>query len=125
MMIQILVTIVIAFILVKTGMRYRKKEISTRLFGFWVLFWIVAGIFFWMPELSDRIAEVLEVGRGVDAIVYISLVILFYALFRIFNRFERMERELTKLVREIAILDGTKSEARNLKSETNSNDQKR
>jgi len=110
MMIQILVTIVIALILIKTGMRYRKKEISTRLFSFWVLFWIVVGIFFWMPELSDRIAEILEVGRGVDAIVYISLVILFYALFKIFNRFERMEQELTKLVREISILEGTKQD---------------
>ncbi|MBU0530996.1 MAG: DUF2304 family protein [Candidatus Uhrbacteria bacterium] len=110
MTIQIVVTIIIAFILIKTGMRYRKKEISTRLFAFWVLFWVVAGIFFWMPELSDRVAKVLEVGRGVDAIVYISLVILFYALFKIFNRFERMERELTKLVREIAILEGTKVE---------------
>jgi len=110
MMIQVLVSIVIALILFKTAARYRKKEISPRLFGFWVLFWLLAALLFWMPELSQYVADLLEVGRGVDAVLYISLVILFYLMFKIFNRFERMEREITKLVREIAILDADKPE---------------
>ncbi len=110
MTIQIIISIVIAFIVAKTAARYRKKEISTRLFVFWVLFWLLAALLFWMPELSQYVADLLEVGRGVDAILYISLVILFYFMFKIFNRFERMEREITKLVRETAILNAEKPE---------------
>lgn len=108
MTIQIIATIFIGFILGKTTRRFTSKEISGRLFGFWLAFWLIALVLFWVPELSQRVADVLEVGRGVDAILYISLVIIFYALFRIFNRFERMEGQLTKLVREIAILEGGK-----------------
>ncbi len=113
MVIQIFATIVIVLIILKTGLRYGKKEISTRLFAFWILFWLIAGLLFWMPELSQRVADFLEVGRGVDAIVYISLVIMFYLMFKIFNRFERIEKNLTRLVREIAILEGEKKEQDN------------
>lgn len=115
MMIQILVSIVIAIIITKTAIRFRKNEISARLFIFWILFWLLAALLFWMPELSQYVADLLEVGRGVDAILYISLVILFYLMFKIFNRFERMEREITKLVRETAILDAHKPETDNNK----------
>ena len=110
MMIQILATFFIAFVVGRTVGRWRLKQISTRLFVFWVLFWVVALLLFWMPQLSDRVANLLQVGRGVDAIIYISLVVIFYLMFRIFNRFERMEREVTKLVREIAITNATKNE---------------
>jgi small membrane protein len=103
MTIQILATLFIAFVVGRTIGRWRLKQISTRLFIFWVLFWLIALLLFWMPHLSDRVAELLQVGRGVDAIIYISLVVMFYLMFRIFNRFERMEKEMTRLVREVAI----------------------
>ena len=111
MTIQIIATIFIGFILGKTTRRFVSKEISGRLFGFWLLFWLIALVLFWIPDLSQRVADVLEVGRGVDAIVYISIVVLFYALFRVFNRFERMETQLTKLVREISIIEAKKKDA--------------
>ncbi|MFH1315244.1 MAG: DUF2304 family protein [Candidatus Uhrbacteria bacterium] len=122
MTIQILATLFIAFVLGRTVSRWRLQQISTRLFIFWILFWAIALLLFWMPQLSDRVANLLQVGRGVDAIIYISLVIMFYLMFRIFNRFERMEHEITKLVREVAIHHAEKSEIRNSKFEGNSND---
>lgn len=108
MTIQILATLFIAFVIGRTAGRYKLKQISGRLFIFWILFWAVALLLFWMPQLSDRVAQLLQVGRGVDAITYISLVVIFYLMFRIFNRFERMERQMTKLVREVAIQEGEK-----------------
>ena len=110
MTIQILATLFIAFVVGRTIGRWRLKQISPRLCVFWVFFWLIALLLFWMPHLSDRVAEILQVGRGVDAIIYISLMVMFYLMFRIFNRFERMEREMTKLVREVAIHHGTKND---------------
>ena len=112
MTIQILATFFIAFVVGRTVSRWRLKQISTRLFYFWILFWFLALLLFWMPQLSDRVADLLQVGRGVDAIIYISLVVMFYLMFRIFNRFERMERQMTKLVRQVAITNAEKDETK-------------
>lgn len=57
------------------------------------------------PNLMSKIADILGVGRGVDAIVYTTLAILLYLVYKLFERTERLEREITKLVREIAIKD--------------------
>ncbi len=109
MVIQIVVSLFIVFVVLRSLIKYLKKLISLRLFIFWLIFWGLVGLLFWMPTLSQEVANLLQVGRGVDAITYISLVVLFYLMFKIFNHFERQEREMTKLVRKIAIQDASKN----------------
>ncbi len=43
------------------------------------------------------------VGRGLDVVLTASVAALFYLVFRVIARLERMERDLTKIVREMAI----------------------
>jgi hypothetical protein len=43
------------------------------------------------------------VERGADLIVYASIVVLFYAMYRVLIRLERQNKELTDLVRSLAI----------------------
>ncbi len=57
------------------------------------------------PQVASWLAIALGVGRGADAIVYVALLALFYILFRIFTRIERIERNITSMVREIALRD--------------------
>ena len=95
MTIQILAAVFILFVLARTLGKYKKRLISWRLTIFWFCFWIAAGILFWLPALSDRLAAFLEVGRGADAITYIAFVLLFYLVCKIFLRFESLERQLT------------------------------
>jgi hypothetical protein len=44
----------------------------------------------------------LGVGRGIDVLVYLSIILLFYSNFKQTERIEKLEKEITKLVREIA-----------------------
>lgn len=62
-----------------------------------------------MPQTTDVIASKLGVGRGVDVVIYVSLMVLFYVVFRLFIKIEEVEREITTLVRKLAIDDGGRS----------------
>lgn len=57
----------------------------------------------WWPKISDIIAHKIGVGRGVDALVYVSIVGLFYGMFRLYVKMEFLEHELTSLVRSLAL----------------------
>lgn len=59
----------------------------------------------WQPSLTDRIAGVLKVGRGADAIFYLSLIAIFYLIFKIFIKLERIDQDITSLVRSMAIVE--------------------
>ncbi len=108
-LIQLLVTIVSGFVILKTIRKFQKKEIPLQLCFLWSLFWILGIVLVWQPSIADRIASILQVGRGADALLYLSLVALFYLLFKVFVRFEKFDKELTALVREVAILERKKN----------------
>ncbi|MCR4324820.1 MAG: DUF2304 family protein [Candidatus Curtissbacteria bacterium] len=83
--------------------RHRDKVISTRVAIFWSIIWIGALIGILMPKTTTNIAAVFGVGRGVDVIVYISLTLLFYLVFRIYVMIEDLRHEITYLIRQIAL----------------------
>ncbi len=108
-LIQLLVTLVSGFVIFKTVTKFKKKEIPFLLCFLWSFFWILGIVMVWQPSISDRLASLLQVGRGTDAILYLSLVAIFYLIFKLFVRFEKSEKELTALVREVAILERKKN----------------
>lgn len=48
------------------------------------------------------LGKVTGVGRGVDVLVYLSIIFLFYYVLRQNNKIDLLEKQITKLVREIA-----------------------
>ncbi len=103
--IQILVTALSAYIVVKAMQNYRRKNISLSMTFVWTLLWLGMIALVWQPSLTDSIAGLLRVGRGADAVFYLSLILIFYLLFRLFVRFEHLDTEITTLTRELAILE--------------------
>ena len=77
---------------------------------FWLLIWLgVLEVVYW-PNLVDRLARYFGVGRGIDVLVYFGLVLLFYMIYRAYIHIEHLERDLTKIVRNIALKDLDKKE---------------
>ncbi|MBI4262597.1 DUF2304 family protein [Candidatus Uhrbacteria bacterium] len=105
MIIQILITLFVLFALSRVVIRFRAGEMTPRECLFWFFFWVVVGGVGVYPNVASWLAIALGVGRGADAIVYVALLAIFYILFRIFTRIERIERNITALVREIALRD--------------------
>ncbi|MBI4599514.1 DUF2304 domain-containing protein [Candidatus Uhrbacteria bacterium] len=108
MTIQILITAVSAVIIGKALSKLKRREVHGGTCSAWILFWIAVIALVWQPNLTNYLAYILQVTRGADAIFYLSLVGIFYLLFRIFIRLERMDQEITTIVREIALLKNRK-----------------
>lgn len=109
MLIRITTLLVVLVLLLRLIQRYRRGEMSLRRTLFWSLPWVAAAIVMLSPELADRIAVRLGVvtATGVDFLVYVAVGILSYGFFRLFIRLDRIERDLTKLVRHVAIREAS------------------
>ncbi len=103
MAIQFLVSIFVFFVLTRVYLRYREHAISALGLVLWSTLWLVAVVFVWWPAFSDVLARQIGVGRGVDFVVYVAIIILFYGLFRLYVKMEFIEHELTSLVRSLAL----------------------
>ena len=79
-------------------------------FGFviWSVLWLVVLVVFWQPDTTTYLANFLGIGRGADLAIYLSIVAIFYLLFRIYVRLSKIESEITKVVRKDAIKNAEK-----------------
>lgn len=104
-LIQFIIFAFIAFVIFKVFSRFKEKNLTLRELSGWVVFWLVVAVIIALPQSTNFFARVLGVGRGTDVVIYVSIIILFYAIFKIQVRFEKIEREITKIVRDNAIND--------------------
>jgi hypothetical protein len=63
----------------------------------------VASAFIIRPHLSDHIAHLVGVGRGVDLITYVVEVTLFFIALHYYMKFVELQSQLTTVVRELAL----------------------
>ena len=108
---MILHIIIVAFVLFawsRALLRFKDRKISGYELGFWSLLWIAILIVLFIPNITQPIARLLSIGRGIDVVVYLSIVVLFYLIFRVYVKLEGVEQEITKVVRETSLKKGGK-----------------
>lgn len=106
MPIRVAAVIVVALLLVRLFVRWRRREISLRRAGLWAILWLGAAVVVAFPEATvDRLAARLgiETATGIDFVVYVAVALAYYLLFRVFTRLDRVQRETTALVRSLAL----------------------
>lgn len=106
--IQIFLLAIAIFAISRVYLRLKEGVITIRMAFFWFFIWIAALVGTTLPATTTKIAEFFGVGRGVDIIVYISLALLFYLVFRIYVMIEDLRHQLTDIVREIALFNSSK-----------------
>ena len=102
--IQIFAIIFSLFALSRVFLRTRDKKLTIPEFAFWMFVWLGLIIAAFFPGLISRVAEIVGIGRGVDIIIYMSIGVLFYLIFRIYVKIEEIEQEITFVVRQIAFM---------------------
>lgn len=104
-LIQFIIFTFIAFVIFKVFSKFKGKNLTLiELFG-WVAFWLAVAAIIALPQSTGFFAKILGVGRGTDVVIYISIIVIFYLIFKIQVRFEKIERDITKIVRDKAIND--------------------
>jgi hypothetical protein len=103
MLIQFLIVAIALFIIIRIILGFKKGSISRKNLIFWVGLWLIISVIVLLPQTTNFFAKILGVGRGTDVAIYLSIVFIFYLLFKLGLRLEKIEREITKIVREIAV----------------------
>lgn len=103
--IQIALFIFLLFALSRVILRFKSKEVSWRGLIFWSLLFSSAMVVSIFPDISSKIAGVLGIGRGADAIIYASIVLLFYLVFRLYVYIQDVHYEISDLVKKLALKD--------------------
>jgi hypothetical protein len=80
----------------------RLKKTVVDLMLMMLLILTAIGFILW-PELTNKIANGLGVGRGADLVYYVCILLFSFALLKLYSRMRRLEQEFTKLVREDAL----------------------
>ena len=105
MLIQIVLLIILLVALGLTWKRARQEVISRSEALVWSLVWMAAGGVILLPQTTTLVANFFGVGRGVDFILYGSVVTLFLLVFKLFVTLDQLDRKLTELVRREALKD--------------------
>jgi len=103
MIFQIIITFFAIFAISRSYLRFRNSTESVLEFWLWIVVWTSISIVVWVPELTEIPARYLGVGRGTDLMLYISVVFLFYSVYRTYSKIEKVEQDITKLARAIAL----------------------
>ena len=72
---------------------------------FWIAFWFLALLIVIWPDSVQKIADYLGIGRGSDLVIYSSIVIIFFVLFKLNIKIEGLKKDFTKIVRSDSLKD--------------------
>ena len=84
-------------------LRYRQSKISSLAFVLWFAVWTTGAVTILFPNITLTPARWLGLGRGTDLILYVSIIFILFLIFRIHVRLEQINREITKVVRTLAL----------------------
>lgn len=83
--------------------RYLKGKNSIITTVLWSLFWIVVAIFSLFPNLSNQFAKLVGITRGLDFIIILVFIILFYTVLRLYFIVDKLQNDLNTVVKQVAI----------------------
>lgn len=112
MMIQFVLGFFILFALSRVLLQLRNAKLTVGAFLFWsgIFVFALAGVL--DPHLTTFVARFFGIGRGSDVVLYLSIALLFYLIFRLSIALEEIRREITELVRKISLEESSRKRIR-------------
>jgi hypothetical protein len=98
-------------------LRFRDGKMSLGMLFVWVVIWLIVILVSIYPESTSVMANITGIGRGLDLVLILGLLLCFYLIFKMYNKIETIEEDLTDLIREIAISNAKSVEEDNEKQE--------
>ncbi len=102
-LLQIIGVVFALFALSRAFLRYKDKSLRPNELFFWAVVWVGVICVAVFPSIFVTLSKILGIGRGVDILLYGGMILLFYLLFRVYVKGEAQQKDMTTLVREIAI----------------------
>ena len=115
--IQLILFFGLVLISVYAYRKFRNSIVDALLMSLFILAGIVLVIF---PEVTNRIAHALGVGRGVDLIFYFCILFFIFIILKLYARIRRLEQLMTKMIRNNSIAGAVKMPGKRSEKEDSS-----
>ncbi len=86
-----------------TVLRFKDGKMSLGMLFVWSVIWLIVIFVSIYPKSTSLMAQFSGIGRGLDFILILGMLLSFYLIFKLYNKLETVEEELADLVRKIAI----------------------
>ena len=83
--------------------RYLKGKNSLTSAILWTVLWIFVIIFSIFPETSFIFARLFGITRGLDFLIIVVFVVLFYTVVKLYFRLDETQDQLNTIVKELAL----------------------
>lgn len=104
--IQVILSVGLLLICFYSYRRLRSSYVDAIL----ILLFMAAGlVFIFFPELSNRVAHFLGVGRGADMIFYISILFFAFLIMKLYAKTRKLEQMITKIIRDESLKNASSS----------------
>ena len=90
----------LAAVTLSAGMRGLVRK---RIVTFWIAIWTLGAVAIVWPRSTVLVARWFGIGRGADLLLYVSVLLMLVGFFYVYARFRRLDRQITLLVRRLAI----------------------
>ncbi len=101
---QLIAVIIILAFLLRLFREKRREEISRSEFALWLSFWSLSLLAVVGIKQIDRLVAWLGFsGSGINFLIYLAVLVLFYFIFRLRLSLGRLDRSLTELTRSEAL----------------------
>ena len=100
---SILFPIIAVIAIVLFFLRYLHGKNSFGTLILWTIFWILVSFFAINPPASNHFAKLLGITRGLDFVIIIVFVLLFYSLIKLFLKVDELQDDLNKMVKQITL----------------------
>ncbi len=101
---QVIALILIFFFVWRLFIQKNKKQINQNEFILWLIFWLFGAIAIIFIKEIDKLVEQLGFsGTGINFLLYIAIIILFYLIFKLRLKIAKLDKQLTEIVRKITL----------------------
>lgn len=92
-----IIAIIIGILRVKNG------KMSLGMASLWTIIWAIVIWISLFPQSTNIFAGLTGLGRGLDLVLILGLFLSYYLIFKMYSMIENIDKEITLLVREIAL----------------------
>jgi small membrane protein len=101
---QLIALILIIIFIWRLFKQKNQKEISQNEFSLWLIFWLIGALAIIFIKEIDKVLEQLGFsGAGINFLLYIAIIILFYLIFKLRLKIAKLDKQLTEIVRKITL----------------------
>lgn len=101
---QIIALIIILFFILRLINEKRKKKINQNEFNLWLAFWLLsAAAVIFIKQIDRLVAFFGFSGSGINFLIYLAVLGLFYLIFRLRLTVAKLDQNLTEVARQVTL----------------------